>query len=120
NNAGQVVGSNAVTGQAILWQGGSTQNLAPNGIAWGINQAGAVVGQWADPGGTGHAFVWINGIRTDLGTLGGNSAAFDINESGQIVGASTGKAALWDNGSVVNLTLAVDPTDPFFGTSFIV
>lgn len=61
--------------------------------AFGINDAEQVVGI-SDPGTTdstgtqvSHAFLYRNGIMTDLGTLGGpNSIAFDINDAGQVVG----------------------------------
>jgi len=57
-----------------------------------------------------HAFLWEDGILTDIGALWGeNSRASGINNIGQIVGYSahannTGPAAtLWDNGFMYNL-----------------
>jgi len=35
-----------------------------------------------------HAFLWQNGVMTDLGTLDFSSAASAINDSGQVVGSS--------------------------------
>ena len=52
-----------------------------------------------------NAFLWKNGVMTDLGNLGQTSFAHGINSKGQIVGASrvsfeTGevRAFLWENG----------------------
>jgi len=71
-----------------------------------INDAGQVVGAART-----HAFLWQNGVLTDLGTLGGNSSgAAAINAFGQVVGGattappSTGHAVRWDNGVITNLT----------------
>ena len=55
------------------------------GEADGINASGQVVGQNA----VDHAFLYSNGVMTDLGTFGGtSSAAYGINSSGQVVGLS--------------------------------
>src|SRR5215217_5246722 len=53
-----------------------------------INEAGIAVG-WSElrPGAvTAHATVWAGGDPVDLGTLGGNSQATDINDDGIVAG----------------------------------
>ncbi|HSL72300.1 MAG TPA: hypothetical protein VK864_18775, partial [Longimicrobiales bacterium] len=62
-----------------------------------------------------HAFLWHDGVMTDLGTLGGNSSqAQAINGAGQIVGYSElpggfYHAVRWENGSITDLGQAVTP-----------
>jgi probable HAF family extracellular repeat protein len=65
-------------------------------IAYGINDAGQVVGYAATPDSAAHGFLYTNGTMTDLGTLGGNqSYATGINNSGQIAGwANTDSGAI--------------------------
>jgi probable HAF family extracellular repeat protein len=50
---------------------------------------------------------------TDLGTLSGFrqelSIAYDINNSGQIVGDSGNRAFLYENGSMIDLNSLIDP-----------
>lgn len=97
--------------------GGTTTVLGtlPGGtvsIAWGINDAGQIVGAatvdadnrvW-------HAVTWVNGTITDLGPRWGVSSwAKGINEAGQIFGVFyptsswEEKAFLYTNGSAVDL-----------------
>jgi probable HAF family extracellular repeat protein len=58
--------------------------------AYGINDAGQVVGYSTTASGAKHAFVWTaSGGMRDLGTLGGASSwATGINDVGQVVGGS--------------------------------
>jgi probable HAF family extracellular repeat protein len=79
---------------AFLWQRGSMSNLGvlpgSNNFSrgYGINNKGVVVGE--SDNNRPRAFRYHNGVMTDLGTLGGTSAvAHDINDAGEIVGASS-------------------------------
>jgi probable HAF family extracellular repeat protein len=65
--------------------------------AYGLNDNGLIVGESKTQGGAQHAFVWSNGVMTDLGVLAGttHSIAYDINESGVVVGASGFRPVRW-------------------------
>ena len=124
NNAGQVVGGAEIVdnsdpqdpyyyAHAFLWQNGAMQDLGTLGgklsYAYGINDAGQVVGQAEYINDAGHAFLWQNGPMQDLGTLGGTSSlAYAINNAGQVVGSASllngdTHAFLWKNSAMQDL-----------------
>ena len=87
----------------------------PSTNARAINASGQVVGSISNPHspsktGSSHAFLWEQGVLTDLGTLGGiGSEANAINDAGQVVGWTevTGLAHprpfLWERGVMTDL-----------------
>jgi probable HAF family extracellular repeat protein len=77
--------------------------------ALGINGHGQVVGYSSvesdDPG---TALMWYHGGVTDLGDLGGNAIAFEVNDPGQVVGSSGTPSGvvhgfLWERGTLTDL-----------------
>ncbi len=125
NNHGVVALTNAdrsgtgpYTYEAQLFDGATQQYTAlqkPGGQgasgARSINDAGVVVGYAEyDVGGSRarHATAWIQGIPTDLGALGAQSEASDVNTQGTVVGATgmadgTTSAFIYQGGQMVAL-----------------
>ncbi len=66
-----------------------------NGLttAYGMNASLQVCGRDA----SGRAAVWSGGSTTALQTTGSTGYAYDINNSGTVVGSSNGQAAVWDS-----------------------
>src|SRR6266446_5274185 len=107
NGSGNVVGefepTNSLYQHAFYFHNGASEDigsLGPNNIyaiAYGINSSNLIVGESSpfDPNVEIQAFVYRNGVMTDLGTLsgtnraGGYSSAHGINKPGQIVGESS-------------------------------
>jgi len=112
NNKDWVVGSTRDADEAayaVVWRNGGLEDLgnlgAQSAVANGINEKGQIVGLSStitNP--FGEAFIWENGVMTDLGTLPGGlaSQAFDINENGLVTGRSdddsevSWRGFLWD------------------------
>lgn len=149
NDRGQVVGftGNCNSGvpftsfHAVLWErhaqrwtatdlgtlGGTILNQA-----FGINDRGQVVGQSAVPGSANctppfppqdcpfHAFLWQNGVMTDVGVLPGDIQGWaeTINNNGQAVGTSFDANGnphpfIWQDGVMTNLNTLIPPDSPW-------
>ena len=84
NDSGQVSGamSSGGTTHGVVWSGGSVLDFGANTSAAAINDAGQVAGS------TNHAFLYQNGIETDLGTLAGGSwtLAEGLSGNGDVAG----------------------------------
>ncbi len=109
--------------EAVIWgpKQGEIRELPPLagdsvGGAFGINEAGQVVGLTGPCGFPSlslglHPVLWQNGVATALPTLGGlmNNAALSINNRGQIVGTSdlpgdtATHAVMWRHGKITDL-----------------
>jgi probable HAF family extracellular repeat protein len=134
NNLGQVFGDSfkydtpISTLNMFKWQNGTMSNLgnipinltSQNIYIYSINNQGLAVGEldkgYHDGNFYCSAFLWQNGIMTDLGNLGNTcTGASDINEAGTVVGGSssisTGSATafMWRNGQIFNLNDLLQP-----------
>jgi probable HAF family extracellular repeat protein len=139
NSRGQVAGQSYLAGNliahAFLWQKSANPPLRDLGTLGGDNasaewldDAGDVVGYTdlppSPPGCSSltcvhHAFLWKNGVITDLGSIGTDpcSRALSINSKAQIVGFSTAVCGgapthgfLWANGGpMIDLNTLVAP-----------
>ena len=87
----------------FIYQNGTMTAISDNyGWATSINDAGEVTGFFLVPGTTVvHAFRYLNGVFTDVGSLPGfgneGSIGWAINNSGTIAGASNGAAWIVDS-----------------------
>ena len=94
NASGQVAGygsSNTSNRGAFFYDNNSFIFFEPQGIGRDINNLGQVVGGiGGSDDGSGRAFLFSNGTKTDLGTLNGwiYAKANAINNAGKIVGVS--------------------------------
>ena len=121
NLSGQVTGTARTNPpHGFLWKDGRMTDIGSLGHysnPAAINDAGQIVGMSGLRPPTGpydvsaHAFLWQAGLMRDLGTLPGGvlSYASDINNLGQIVGASAGglwrdqRAVIWQDGTITDL-----------------
>jgi probable HAF family extracellular repeat protein len=76
--------------------------VGEHSLAYAVNDHGEVVGNYVENS-TYQAFAWRQGVVTRLGSPGVSSIAMDINNRGQVVGASGTHAALWEHGVLTDL-----------------
>src|SRR5687768_4389733 len=119
NSRGEVVGRSGDV--AVLWtrdgliEIGTLPGPGRRSIANGINNRGQAVGWSYTLDATGnsivtHAFLYADGVLTDLGTLPGQTESFaiDINNRGDIAGesgtfGSPAHVVLWERGAIRDL-----------------
>jgi probable HAF family extracellular repeat protein len=141
NNRGQVIGVSSIAANPgaclfsgegdpnchpFLWDRGKLIDLNTGSfggnplIAYGINDAGEVVGIGAFPNAPSDAYLWKEGAATDLGHLSDcGSFANAINSHSQVVGGtfscqdgSHARAFLWEKGSMIDLNSVTPANSP--------
>jgi probable HAF family extracellular repeat protein len=124
NDRGQVVGiANTCDFSAVrtlLWDKDKVIDMGTIGglsiAPISINNRGQATGTYTTTAGINRAFLWQDGVATDLGVLPGDNFAEggEINDRGQIVGQSCSATScsvfLWRNGVMIDLN-AVVPAD---------
>ena len=115
---------------AVLWRNGKAidlGNLGGDGMfagifANGLNDYGQVVGTSDTTGDASfHGFLWQQGHIADLGTVTGDSysSAIAIGNNGLVLGVSISasfspRAALWSNGTAIDLNTLVPQNTPLY------
>lgn len=118
NNLGEVVGECDIAGGTVFrWKNGTVSNPKLGTTSWAhaINDSGRAVGSVVDEGEEGmefHGFYWdVGSGSVNLPTLGGHvsaGSAYDINNSGQIVGSAAivggeRRPCIWTGGVATDL-----------------
>ncbi|MDQ6769178.1 MAG: hypothetical protein M3Z54_04245, partial [Gemmatimonadota bacterium] len=107
-----------IAGAATMFAGSELPDLGGgnSSFAYSVNDKGDVVGKSYNSNFNEHATIWVGGLPTDLGTLGGaSSAARAVSSSGIIVGSAEvlqadgtngfPHAALWPSASSAPIDL---------------
>jgi len=122
NGSGLIVGQADVAGlsYAVVFNGANPTDLGlPSGYqssyASAVSNAGQVAGTLNDGLGGTMAFLWVSDTVTTLGALtsSGDSRAYGVNSSGDVVGSSDGVAFLYEDGGIYDLNALL--ADPLLG-----
>jgi probable HAF family extracellular repeat protein len=132
NNAGQV-GSGVVVGGVylpavldsnngqitVLGSLGGVTSFGFSGVAASIsNFLGETVGYSYVDATNRHAFRYLNGLISDIGSLGGYSVAVDVNDRGTIVGSSSTDTLNGRAHAFVYTRGVMRDVDPYNGESY--
>ncbi|HET9578494.1 MAG TPA: hypothetical protein VFP44_11745 [Usitatibacter sp.] len=105
NDEGAVAGR-AATGELVVWKDGNVTKLGVHGNVAAMNDSGAIVGSYQDTG-VERAFLFREGVLTDLGALGNAAGAASfataLNSHEDVVGSANGRAFLYTNGALRDL-----------------
>lgn len=93
----------------VTWVGSSPQALAlpagaTNGLAWGINDLGVVVGEFY-PGAGSKPFFWSSGLGAQALPLPAGTTtglAWSLNDAGTVIGDAGGAPVVWRKNSSGN------------------
>jgi len=92
----------ASSGELVVWTDGAATSLGFRGDIGDMNASGVVVGT-RENGGSTRAFVYRDGVVTELGNASVRSEALGVNARGQVVGAANGRAFVYEDGALRDL-----------------
>jgi probable HAF family extracellular repeat protein len=125
NNRGQAIGMSDLAGDTVadpfFWDGQNLIDLFTSSVGGSplspnaLNDAGEIAGGAVFPNHPFDAFLWKNGVVTDLGTVDGDGCSWAraMNNRGQVVGQSFAcdgsvvHSFLWEDGSIVDLNMLI-------------
>ncbi|HTK81712.1 MAG TPA: hypothetical protein VL633_05425, partial [Bacteroidota bacterium] len=133
NNAGQMIGNydrldivDSVQSKYVhgfFYENGGSTDMGPLVYPEEINDKGEATGYYypdIQQTYTWHAFLWKNGVLTDIGSLGtGHTQAHGISDSGEVVGwtfnqAGRDVAFSWKNGVMTDLNTQIDSNSGWY------
>jgi len=111
NDNGMIAGT--VDDELVVWRNGTLQRLGAKGYARDISDSGVIVAAIEDGttnangGRNTRAYMWANGVFTDLGAPSGWTYPIGIDRSGRVAIFSGGKLFMYENGTLRDLGVTV-------------